>query len=206
MRLARIDVEAGKKRALEGKWRIWFLDEGGVVLTALVGRTWAPRGARPVLKRRFGYWTKINLVIAICLDGSLHFRTKCSRSFNHRDLAKFLEHLLRHEEGQIVLFWPGPNNHKGPEIRRVLRENSRLRVEWLPSYGFEYNPDEGVWDHLKWAPLRNHMPHDTEDNLAAVRRAMELIRRRKGMIASFFRHSKLARNDVEDLLKLSGGR
>lgn len=157
------------------------------------------------MKHNFGHWTKINLVSAICHDGSLHFQTKTGKSLKHPDIAKFLEHVLRHEEGRIVLFWDGANNHKGPEIRRVLRDNPRLRVEWLPPYGFEYNPDEGVWDHLKWAQLRNHTPRDTKENLAAVRRAMERIRRRKGLIPSFFRHSKLPRDDVEDLLKLSGG-
>lgn len=196
---------AGKKRALEKQWRIFFLDESGVVLTPLVSKTWAPRGETPILRHNFGHWHKINVVSAVCHDGSLHFQTKVGKSFKHPDIAVFLEHLLRHEEGEIVLFWDGANQHKGPEIRRVLEENPRLRTEWLPPYGFEYNPDEGVWDHLKWAQLRNHTPHNTKENLVAVRRGMEKIRRRKGLIGSFFRASKLPPQDVDMLLKLSGG-
>lgn len=169
-----------------------------------MSKTWAPKGQTPILRHNFGHWHKINLVSAVCHDGSLHFQTRVGKSFKHPDIAAFLEHLLRYEEGEIVLFWDGANQHKGPEIRRVLAENPRLHVEWLPPYGFEYNPDEGVWDHLKWAELRNFTPKNTGENLTMVRKAMHRIRRRKKLIAAFFLNTKLPRKDVKALLELSG--
>ncbi len=160
----------------------------------------APRGRTPELAHNFGRWKKVGMVSAVGSPGKLHFRFKVGEAIKHGDVAAFLHQLLRHVKGHVVVFWDGARQHRGPAIRDVVEEHPRLRLEWLPPYGFEYNPDEGVWDHLKWARLRNFAPPDTEELVAVLRKGLRGIQRRPWLIASFFLKSKLPREDVEVLV------
>ncbi len=198
-------MAGGKKGALEGRWTLWFLDESGARLTPLVGRTWAPRGETPELHHNFGKWEKVGMISAVGTTRRLYFRFKLQEAIDHGDVARFLEHLLGHVPGELVVFLDGARQHRGLGIDGVLERHPRLRLEFLPPYGFDYNPDEGVWDHLKWVQLRNFTPHDTGEQVGALRKGLRVIQRRPGLIASFFRKSKLPRRDVELLLKKAGG-
>lgn len=199
------DLGAGKKGALEGLWTLAFLDESGANLTPLVGRTWAPRGATPVLRHAMGRWTRVHLMSAVTHRGKLTFQLQVGRAFRQPDLVRFLRRLGRHIPGPIVVFLDRGGCHRGPLLRTFLEEHPRIRLEYLPPYGFEYNPDEGVWDHLKWVQLRNFVPPDTEGLVAGLRRGLRRIQRKPGLIASFFRASKLPKEDVQMLLNQCGG-
>ncbi len=141
------------------------------------------------------------MISAVGTTRRLYFRFKLQEAIHHGDVAAFLEHLLRHVPGRLVVFLDGAKQHRGPAIEDVLEDHPRLRLEFLPPYGFEYNPDEGVWDHLKWTQLRNFTPHDTQEQVGALRKGLRGIQGRPGLIASFFRKSKLPRRDVELLLR-----
>lgn len=137
------------------------------------------------------------MISVVGTPGKMYFQLKVRKAFKARDVAAFLRHWLRHVPGDIVLFWDGGKQHKGAPIEGVLRDHPRLRVEPLPPYGFDYNPDEGVWDRLKWWRLRNHTPRDTEELVRTLRRELRGIQRTAGAVASLFRKSKLPRRDVE---------
>ena len=137
--------------------------------------------------------------------GKLYFHLKVGSAFRQPHLMGFLRRLLRHIPGEIVVFLDQGGPHRGPLLRGFLRKHPRIRIEYLPPYGFEYNPDEGVWDHLKWVHLRNFTPMDTDELVAALRRGLRRLQWRPKLIASFFRNSKLPRKDVELLLNQAGG-
>jgi len=192
-------VAPRKKNALRGRCTVWFADESGATLTPLVGKTWGPRGRTPLLPHNFGRWEKVSMISAVGTTRRLYFRFKLREAMKAVDVARFLRHFLRHVPGRIVLFWDGATQHKGTAIRRVLDDHPRLRIEPLPPYGFDYNPDEGVWCALKWGRLRNHAPRTTEDLVDTLRRELRGIQRRPDAIAGFFRRTKLPRGDVESL-------
>ncbi len=112
------------------------------------------------------------MISAVGTPGKLYFRFKLQEAIDHFDIARFLEHLLRHVPGKLVVFLDGARQHRGPGIEGVLERHPRLRLEFLPPYGFDYNPDEGVWDHLKWTQLRNFTPHDTGEQVGALRKGL----------------------------------
>jgi transposase len=144
------------------------------------------------------------MMSAVTHEGKLYFHLKVGRAFRQPDLIRFLRRLLGHIPGEVVVFLDRGGPHRGPLLRKFLRSHPRIRLEYLPPYGFEYNPDEGVWDHLKWVRLRNFVPEDTEGLVAALRRGLRRLQYRPGRIASFFRNSKLPREDVELLLNQAG--
>lgn len=154
-----------------------------------------------------GHWDKVNIISAVDPNGKLHFRLKVGDAFNNGDFVRFLRHMLRVVEGRLVIFVDGGGLHKGEEFYVFLAEHAaRLRVEPLPPYGFEYNPDEGVWGYLKTAEMRSFAPANTRELTTRLRRGLNKMQRRPRLIRSFFRKSKLPRPDVEMLLNQGGRR
>lgn len=195
---------AGKKGALDGRWVIAFLDESGATLEPLVGRTWSPIGDTPILRHNFGRWTKVNLISAVTHTGRLLWQMKPKDSFRQPDIVRFLRHLKRHVRKDVVLFYDRGGPHRGPILREYLAKVRGLRVEYLPPYAFEYNPDEQVWSHLKWATLRNSTPHNRDELLITLRKGLRRIQRRPRLVGSFFTHTKLPSRDVRMLLNQAG--
>ncbi len=194
-----------KKRALQKRWTIWFLDESGASLTPLVGKTWSPKGHVPTLRHNFGNRDKVSMISAVGSRKKLHFQLKVGESIKQGDVVRFLKHLLRHVRGRLVVFLDGAQQHKGIQVQEFRDEHrERILVLPLPPYGFDYNPDEGVWSHLKWAQLKNFTPHDTKELVAGIRTGLRKIARRPLLVASFWRECKLPEGDVEWLLKQSG--
>ena len=74
----------------------------------------------------------------------------------------FLQQLLRHLRGPVVLLWDRSRSHRGVLVRGFLRTHPRLHVESFPGYAPELNPDEFVWNHLKRA-VANSAPRDLAD-------------------------------------------
>lgn len=93
---------------------------------------------------------------------------------------------------ETVSRWNGAVRRGGLDGLRATKARgkpTRLRLVGLPPYGFEYNPDEGVWDHLKWVQLRNFTPRGTEELVRGLRHGLRRVQHRPDLIASFFRKS-----------------
>ena len=63
-------------------------------------------------------------------------------SYKGPDVVRFLEQLLAELPGPLLVIWDGAPSH-------------RIRLEQLPGYAPELNPDEGVWRYLKRVELKN---------------------------------------------------
>jgi transposase len=169
----------------EGGVVLW-LDEMGVRSDAAAGRSWAPVGQTPVIKRT-GKRFRVNMLSAISNAGMLRFRLFVG-SFNGPVFIDFLRRLLRDCGGRKVhLIVDGhPVHHAKLVSAWVGRRAERIQLHFLPGYSPELNPVE----------LLNH---DVKANAAGRRRArsagelrQELhayLRRRQrqpGVLARFF--------------------
>jgi transposase len=171
----------------EGGVVLW-LDEMGVRSDTAAGRSWAPVGCTPVVKRtgkRFG----VNLISAVSNEGLLRFRL-FTGSFRGPVLVDFLRRLVGDLAGRKVhLILDGhPVHHAKLVSGWVAQRPTRIELHFLPGYSPELNPVE----------LLNH---DVKANAAGRRRArtaVELtgelrayVRRRQRhpeVVAGFFAH------------------
>ena len=147
-------IRAQAKR--EGGVVLW-LDEMGVRSDAAAGRSWAPVGQTPVIKRtgkRFG----VNMLSAISNAGRLRFRLFVG-SFNGPVFIDSLRRLLRDCAGRRVhLIVDGhPVHHAKLVSAWVAGHAERIELHFLPGYSPELNPVE----------LLNH---DVKANAAGRRR------------------------------------
>jgi hypothetical protein len=67
--------------------------ESGLSLIPLMGRTWAPKGCTPTIRRN-SQW-ELSAIAGITLDRSLHFRVH-DGSIRSEQIIEYMEQLLRH--------------------------------------------------------------------------------------------------------------
>jgi transposase len=137
---------------------VLWLDEMGVRSDAAAGRSWAPVGQTPVIKRT-GKRFRVNMLSAISNAGMLRFRLFVG-SFNGPVFIDFLGRLLRDCGGRKVhLIVDGhPVHHAKLVSAWVAGHAERIELHFLPGYSPELNPVE----------LLNH---DVKANAAGRRRA-----------------------------------
>lgn len=65
-------------------------------------------------------------------------------------MAAFLKHLLRYLD-RILVVWDGLLAHRSKKVKQLLAEeaNGRVHLEQLSGYAPDFNPKEGIWNHLK---------------------------------------------------------
>ncbi|WP_243766567.1 transposase [Streptomyces sp. GC420] len=125
------------------------------------GRTWAPRGQRPVVRVRGRGQGRVNVAGVSCycpgcrshLFYKLHVhhgRKGEPKSFAWTDYRDLI--VVTHQQlgTPVVWCWDNLNRHLVRELTDFAEENKGwLRVFQMPSYAPELNPQEGIWSLLK---------------------------------------------------------
>jgi len=184
------------KRARRQRATIVFIDESGVLLSPLVRRTLAPKGRTPKLLARGRHREKVSVVAALSLSPlrgrrGLYFRTIANGSFNGQSIAAFLRQLLRHLRGRVIVIWDRWGGHRGPDVRAVQADHSRLELVSLPAYAPQLNPVEQLWSHLKWSTLCNFAPKDAVQLNRTLDPALKTTTRNQSLLLGFWRGAKL---------------
>lgn len=121
----------------------------------------------------------------------LYFQTIVNGSFTGASVAKFLQQLLRHIQGRVIVVWDRWSGHGGPYVRQVLARNPRLELVQLPAYAPELNPVEYLWSHLRWSCLCNFAPADAEELNKAMDPVFRKTARNQELLRSFWEGAKL---------------
>lgn len=190
--------EAAVKRWLSEEWpkikahvrrwqaMLYFQDEAGVSLTAVMGKTWAPRGKTPVVKvtgKRGGF----TLTSAISPAGRMVFRIEKGKVKTNEHI-EFLQQIMKHHPNRkIIVIEDRAPPHTAKKVERFVEQHKkRLAVYYLPSYCPDLNPDEHVWEYLKAYQLKSHQAQNTEQLKKLVKRKMQSIQRKPALVNSFF--------------------
>ena len=170
---------------------ILFLDESCVQSRPNVRRTWAPAGARPVMRVKEGERNKLSLISAVSDEAELYFRIHTD-NITGTEIMAFLKHLLKEIDGSIVLLWDNGGPHRRADVKQFLYENrKRLYTSRFPAYAPELNPDEQIWNVLKYQELSNWCPDTVEEMKARVKGVMSRLKRNPERIRNAMVHSRL---------------
>jgi putative transposase len=148
----------------------------------------------------------VSAISAVTSSRQLYFRFKEDAAFSGEDVMRFVLLLLRHIRGRLVIIWDNAQQHHAKLVTELTKKHPRLRIEFLPGYSPDFNPDEGVWNHTKRVELGNFAPHDKEELVAGARGALRRLKRRPGKIGEFWRESVLPLGGMEELLNIPGHR
>ena len=182
-----------KIRALAGRKHatIFFLDESCVQSRPNVRRTWAPAGARPVMRVKEGERNKLSLISAVSMDADLYFRVHTD-NITGTEIMEFLTYLLKETDGSIVLLWDNGGPHRRKDVKQFLYENrKRLYTRRFPAYAPELNPDEQIWNVLKYQELSNWCPDTVGEMVTRVKGVLGRLKRHPERIRKAITHSAL---------------
>ena len=167
------------------------------MLTPLVRRTFAPRGQTPIQKC-WDRHDRLSAISAITISPrrnrlGLYFHLlEENRNVRAEDIVEFLCLLRRQLRRPLDIVWDRINIHDNSRlVRDFLSLHPELRTHRLPAYAPELNPDEGVWNHTKFARLANYAAADVGELRDTVQDELTRLRRRKDLLGAFIRHSKL---------------
>jgi transposase len=136
------------RRAQRENAEIYWEDETGLRSDHRVGRSYAPRGATPVIAstgKRFG----CNIISAVNNLGKLRFRV-FQGSLTQKVFIDFLARLIRDAKRKVIVIADGHPVHKGRRVKQWLEEHkSECELVILPGYAPELNPDELLNQDLK---------------------------------------------------------
>jgi transposase len=159
-----------------------FVDESGFYLLPAVVRTYAPIGKTPVLYEQLSR-EHLSAISAITEEGKLYMMEQ-DRAFKGPDVVRFLKHLLGRIAGKVLVVWDGSPIHRAKAVKEFLESSgaSRLKLERLPGYAPELNPDEGIWKHLKYVELKNVCCRNLSELRRELRKAKERLRHKVHVI------------------------
>jgi len=142
---------------------LYCQDEASLSLTALLGKTWAPRGQTPK-QCVTGNRGTISAISAINGRGRLVFRLHDKRIASAEVIDFLGQLLLHHARRHLVVVMDQAPPHVSKATVSYIASQARLHVFYLPPYSPDWNPDEKVWNHLKHQELKGHQAK-TKDEL-----------------------------------------
>lgn len=171
-----------------------FEDEFGFSFAEAVAPTWAPRGHTPLLKRVERYRRELSTLAALTISGKLykrHFRG----SINAQRVLQGLKHLRRWVGKAFVLIWDRSRAHRAKCVQAYLRQHPDIRVEFLPGYAPELNPEEYCHGNIK-QHLKNTLPSSIIQIQSQLNAGFARLRRRPDLLLASFHHAGLALNQL----------
>lgn len=167
-----------------------FFDEFGFSFQESVARTWAPRGERPLLRRVTSERRGISTGVGLTLSGKIYKR-HFNGGMKSAQVIEVLRHLQRHIPGRFILIWDGAPIHTSRETKAFLAKHPEIRVEPLPPYAPDLNPEEYCHGNVK-QHLKNATPANVQEVSTLLDRGFARLRRRPDLLLHFIHHARLS--------------
>ena len=107
-------------------------------------------------------------------------------------VVHFLDALLRHINGPMLIVWDRLAAHRSGLVRDYLMSlQGRIKVEYLPAYAPDLNPVEYIWAYWKQHELPNVCTKDYWQLGEVARRTLRRMRRRSRLVTAFWKQSSL---------------
>lgn len=182
------EYPAIKKRAAKENATIYFEDEVGMRSDHQAGKSYAPKGKTPVIKKT-GQRFSLNMVSAISNKGHVEFMI-LDGTFNGGVFLEFLGKLIKYKQQRIFLVVDGHSAHKTKIVNAWLAENkNRIEIFFLPPYSPELNAQEYVNQDLKTNVIGKKRPINKAQMKINVEEFMNKRKDDKKQVQKYFHGS-----------------
>jgi transposase len=172
------------------------VDETGHTFRAAVGRTWAPRGQPPIL-RRLSQRREVSSIAALVapLDGPARLYARHFHGSVHgAQVREALRYFRRRIGRPLVVIWDGLAAHRAaPVLAFVAAHPEEYQLVRLPAYAPELNPEELCNAAVK-QELLNAAPDSVDGLQQAARRSFRRLGHRPNLLHGFFEHTGIPVN------------
>jgi transposase len=159
--------------------------ETGISNQPVYGRSFAPKGQTPVLRRPATRRT-LSMISAVTNRGSLRFMLY-EGALNATLFLTFLQRLVRSAAGKVFLIVDNLKVHKAGKVQAwVAAHRERIELFFLPAYAPEHNPDEFLHSDLKRSLGRRPAARDKAGLESRLRGYLRRLQRQPERVRAFF--------------------
>lgn len=178
-------LPALKRKALAAGAHILFLDENCVRADAQMGREGGPKGSELGVERD-GRRPSVNAIGMVSARGAFCWEV-FRGTFNSARFDGFLERFMKRRKGPVVIVLDNHLAHVSTAVVRLAeRSEGRLRLEYLPAYAQELNPQEQAWRYAKRTGTSRNPLREGESISERAERDLEAMQKKPRLIRSFF--------------------
>jgi transposase len=160
-------------------------DETGISNQAVYGRSFAPQGQTPVLRRPATRRT-LSMISAVTNRGTLRFMLY-EGALNAGLFLAFLQRLVRNIQGKLFLIVDNLKVHKAKKVQAwVAERRDKIELFFLPAYAPEHNPDEFLHSDLKRSLGRRPAVRDKAGLESRLRGYLRRLQRQPKRVRAFF--------------------
>ena len=174
----------------EGAVVLWG-DETGVQNCANTGRSFAPKGQTPVIKKQ-GKRLRTNMISAVSNKGHVRFMVYSSK-MTQQVFMIFLRRVTKTFDQKVFMIVDNLKVHHGKLVKKWLEENEKqIELFFIPSYSPELNPDEYLNRDLKKNVNRTLAPRTEADLKRNLISFMRKIQKLPDRICKYFKSRHIA--------------
>lgn len=179
------DYPAIVKRAKAEAAEIHWGDETGLSNQANYGRSFAPKGKTPVIRRKAKRFSQ-SMISSLTNRGRLRFMVY-DGALNARIFLRFLKRLVRGAAKKVFLIVDNLKVHKAKIVTAWIEANKdQIELFYLPAYAPEHNPDEFVNNDVKQSMARRQAPGSKDELKSNLVSYMRSLQKRPAKVRTFF--------------------
>ena len=164
---------------------IQWADETGLSSRANYGRSFAPRGHTPVI-RRPGKRFSQSMISSLTNQGKLRFMIY-EGAIKAPIFLNFLQRLVREAARKLFVIVDNLPVHRAHRVTAWVQDHAdQIELFYLPSYAPEHNPDEFLNNDLKQAMARRRTPRDKAALKSGLTSYMRSLQRCPAKVRAFF--------------------
>jgi transposase len=174
------------KRAKAMRAVIYWGDETGISNQDQIGRSYAPRGRTPVVRRTAKRVTQ-SMISAVSNRGLMRFMLY-EGALNADRFIAFLRRLIKDAGRKVLLVVDNLKVHRAGKVMAwVAGHVHEIELVYLPSYAPDHNPSEYLNNDLKQQLRQQPQPGSQRELIERTRSVLRIIQRSPDRIRAYFR-------------------
>ena len=162
-----------------------WADETGLSNQANYGRSFAPKGQTPVIRRPARRASQ-SMIASLTNRGTLRFMIY-EGALNTTIFLNFLRRLVREAARKLFVIVDNLPVHRAHRVTAWVQDHAdQIELVYLPPYAPEHNPDEFLNNDLKQAMARRRAPRNKASLKSGLTSYMRSLQRCPAKVRTFF--------------------
>jgi transposase len=164
------------KKAQEGRFRLFYLDETIATMWATLSKVWARKGTRPEVPMADNHKRFVVFSAADPVNGRVHYRIS-SNSSNQNKVIAFLKQMRQHYPKERLLFiLDNARPHIAQSVRKFAQADGNMYLVYLPKYAsLKLNAIERLFKWFRRVVTHNCYFENSEQLKQAIRAFFRLV-------------------------------
>jgi len=164
------------KKAQEGHFLLFYLDETNATMWATLSRVWARKGTRPEIPMADNHDSFVVFSAADPIHGRVHYRISDS-PVNQDKVIEFLKQMRqRYPKDRLLFIIDNARPHIAQSVRKFAQADGNMYLIYLPKYSsLILNAIERLFKWFRRVVTHNYYFEDSEQLKQAIRAFFRLV-------------------------------